>query len=387
MEMKGSTVSGLPGRVGQLLVAPQAAVERIEVEGGGFRDAVWLTVLGVVGFRFLQLCEALLGLAQPSTGAFMRVLSVFASEINDAAMVVLPAAVALTLIAGGKRRDPTQDMELGAACFSAFFVVRGLVRAANAVTEAFLNETLLPNIAGYIPAGLVAAVVFLRAVAVVRGRAERAEPPAADDPPAVVPHLSDPSPVAAAGAAPAPQPDSIARQAGAAALIVVAVALVANGVWASQHLEALRPMKPGRPAPEFTLPRLDDASKTLSLSSLRGKVVLLDFWATWCGPCRQMIPLLDALYADWSPRGVELVGVNSDGSGTASEEIAAFLKSHPARYPMVIDDGRANSIYRVTALPQLVLIGRDGTVRQSFIGLVGRTEIDRAVARAVAESH
>ncbi|HET6284490.1 MAG TPA: TlpA disulfide reductase family protein [Polyangia bacterium] len=374
MRESGNTVWGLPGRVGQLLVAPRAAVARIEAEGGAFRDAVWLTVMGVVGFRFLQLVEALLGLGQPSTGAFMRVLSVFANEINNAAVVVIPAALALTVLAGGRRRDPTQDLELGAACYSAFFVVRGVIRAANAVSEAFLDATLLPNIAGYIPAALVAAVVFVRALAAVRARPERAAAPA---PAVVMPEGS---------VVPAPQPDSIARQAGAATLSFVVIALLANGVWASQHLEALRPMKPGRPAPDFTLPRLDDARKTLSLSSLRGKVVLLDFWATWCGPCRQMIPLLDAFYADWSPRGVELVGVNSDGTATSNDEIQAFLRTHPARYPMVIDDGRANSIYRIRALPQLVLIGRDGTVRQSFLGIVSRTEIDRAVARAVADT-
>jgi thiol-disulfide isomerase/thioredoxin len=151
-------------------------------------------------------------------------------------------------------------------------------------------------------------------------------------------------------------------------------------------MDALRPIKQGRPAPDFTLPRLDGSRKTLSLSSLRGKVVLLDFWATWCAPCRQMIPLLDAFHSEWSERGVELIGVNSDGNGTPAAEIQAFLKSHPARYPMVIDDGRANALYRVRALPQLVLIGRDGTVRQTFLGLTSRKEIDMAVARAVADS-
>src|SRR6185503_15494794 len=127
-----SVLWGLPVRVARLLTAPGETLARIEAEGGGFRDAVALVVVGVVAFRLPDLLQALLALAGPTSGAFLRLVGVFGEEAREAAWVVLPAAVVVTALAG-KRRDPSVDLELGAAAYHVFFVARGATRAVDAV--------------------------------------------------------------------------------------------------------------------------------------------------------------------------------------------------------------------------------------------------------------
>ena len=96
------------GRLGQVLIAPRAALRRIEAEGGGFRDALWLVVVGTLCLRFSQFAEALLGLAQPSMATILRVAGVFSNAAREAAMVVIPATIASTVLAG-RHRDATLD--------------------------------------------------------------------------------------------------------------------------------------------------------------------------------------------------------------------------------------------------------------------------------------
>src|SRR5262249_51880825 len=157
---------------------------------------------------------------------------------------------------------------------------------------------------------------------------------------------------------------SAALRAGLGVFALALVGLGGNAVWAARHMEALRPVRLGAPAPAFALPRLDGGE--LSLASLRGRVVGLDFWAPWCPRCLALMPTLHELHREWEPRGVTFVGVNSDG-GISSDELKAFMREHPAPYPIVMDDGTVNALYKVRALPSLVVIGRDGAVRRTFL--------------------
>lgn len=368
---------GFPGRLGQLLVAPGAALRRIDAGGGGFRDAVVLVVLGAIALRFPQLAEAVLGLLSSfSLGALSRVVAVFSNEARDGMMVALPASLIITVLAG-RRRDPANDLELGCACFAPFFVVRAVARVIAG--GGHIADGTLPPAVSYVPAAAWAALLCARAVATTWQRREPVKEEGTGT--AVAAPAAPPAPPASMFGAPA----APAMRAGILALSLLVGGLGSNVVWASRHFDALRPMAHGETAPDFELPRLDGRADRLSLGALRGKVVLLDFWATWCPPCIQMMPVLHDLHRDFSARGVEIVGVNSDGGGATQAEIEEFLRGHPAPYPVVLDDGSANRAYKVRALPQMVLVGRDGAVRQVFIGYTTRSTLASALTKALDE--
>ncbi len=115
----------------------------------------------------------------------------------------------------------------------------------------------------------------------------------------------------------------------------------------------------GVPAPAFTLKSLND--RNLSLREHRGRVVMLNFWATWCGPCRQEMPALNALYEKYRDAGFVLFGINVDADPANAARMAERLK---VTYPILFDrDKTASSLYRVKAMPTTILIDRDGKIR------------------------
>ena len=181
-----------------------------------------------------------------------------------------------------------------------------------------------------------------------------------------------------------PPPGKTARLVGGAVL-VLALAITAHGaVWSARNVEVLRPIARGQTAPDFSLPRIDGRPGAVAVSSLRGQVVVVDFWATWCAPCVQMIPVMDGLNQEWAPRGVSFVGVNSDGGGATPDEIKSFLIEHPFSYPVVRDgDGEVGGLYRVEALPTIVVLGRDGRIRGSYVGYTMKGTLEKALREAV----
>jgi thiol-disulfide isomerase/thioredoxin len=355
---RASPLHRLPARLGQLLLAPGAALRRIDVEGGGFSDAVALVVIGTLAFRLPELVQVLLAIAGPTSGALLRLVAPFAAEVRDAAWIVLPAALAITVLAGA-RRDPSRDLELGAACYQVFFVVLALSRAVDAIA----GMRVLPTRLTWTVAGIAAATVLVRAVGVARSRS-RATAGDGAAAPTIVP------------------PRAAAWRAGLAVAALLLIGVGGGAVWSARHFDALRPMRRGQDAPDFTLARIDDSPGTIAMSGLRGQVVVLDFWATWCPPCVAMVPVLRDVHASWAPRGVAFVGINSDGP-TPIEEIRSFMSAHSLPYPVVGDDGRVGGLYRVEALPSLVLIGRDGHIRESFVGYTSKGALDKAIGEAL----
>jgi thiol-disulfide isomerase/thioredoxin len=120
-------------------------------------------------------------------------------------------------------------------------------------------------------------------------------------------------------------------------------------------------LEAGSPAPEIAAPALDRSGATLRLSSFRGKVVYVDFWASWCVPCRQSMPALDSLYRRHGTRGFVVLGVNKDMS---PEDAQRFLGRVAVSFPLVDDTGdRAARAFEVAAMPSGYLIDRRGIVR------------------------
>lgn len=117
-------------------------------------------------------------------------------------------------------------------------------------------------------------------------------------------------------------------------------------------------------APDFTLKTLDE--EEITLSKLRGKPILLDFWATWCGPCRESIPHLISLYQTYQEKGAEVIGISMDKGDT--EKVKNFVKSMDIPYPIAIASPEVIQKYRVTILPTTIFIDKEGKIHEKIVG-------------------
>jgi len=136
-------------------------------------------------------------------------------------------------------------------------------------------------------------------------------------------------------------------------------------------------------APDFSLKSFD--GQEITLSQLKGKVVLLDFWATWCGPCKESIPHLIQLYKTYRENGFELVGMSVDkGDGDA---VRRFALSMDIPYPVVIAPEDVVRSYRVTGIPATFLIDKKGKIRDKVVGFNASIakQLDTKVADLTSE--
>jgi thiol-disulfide isomerase/thioredoxin len=134
-----------------------------------------------------------------------------------------------------------------------------------------------------------------------------------------------------------------------------------------------------KPAPDFKLAGLDD--KQVALKDLKGSVVVLDFWATWCGPCVASLPKLDALAKETAAKGVKIFAVNQ---GEDKELVQGFMKSKKLTVPVLLDDdSKVGNKYKAQAIPETVLSGQDGVVRAVFVGSGSEEGIRKAVEDAL----
>jgi peroxiredoxin len=124
------------------------------------------------------------------------------------------------------------------------------------------------------------------------------------------------------------------------------------------------PIEAGRAAPEFALPRLGGGE--IALRQLRGKVVLVNFWATWCAPCEQEMPAMQRLYARLAPRGFELVAISQDDGPEVVEKFRARLA---LTFPIALDEDHAVAReYQSFRYPESFLIDREGVLVARYIG-------------------
>ena len=113
------------------------------------------------------------------------------------------------------------------------------------------------------------------------------------------------------------------------------------------------------PAPNFTLKSL--GGKNLKLSEMTGNVVLINFWASWCAPCREEMPLLNALHKKYQPLGFTVLGVNVEEELDGARR---FLKNVPVDFPILLDNtNKVSKQYKVVAMPTTVVVDRDGNMR------------------------
>lgn len=136
----------------------------------------------------------------------------------------------------------------------------------------------------------------------------------------------------------------------------------------------------GELAPDFVLKDLQGES--VRLSDYRGRVVLLNFWATWCPPCRVEMPHMQRFFTDYAAKGVVVLGVNLTTTEKHPENVPAFVDDRQLTFPIVLDEkGEVMQTYQVVGYPTTYLIDADGTIREKFIGVLDYEKMKNAVTR------
>ncbi|MBC8134121.1 MAG: TlpA family protein disulfide reductase [Deltaproteobacteria bacterium] len=344
-----------PRALGDLLAAPTRALRGIETrESGGFWILVAWCLAAAIGLRFTNLADAVVGF---EAGGGLRIVAVLVGELTQAIPAALGAALAIVVLAGAKR-EPSVDLELGCAAAIPFLFTRAVFRTAVILVGREPPLRLVQ--ASYVVAGAWTVALVVIAVRIARARPQSR---AVDS--SAAQHMRS-------------------RLVGWSALAVLVVALGASLTWTVRNVATLGPISQGAAAPDFTLPRVDGKPGELSLSAYRGRVVVLDFWATWCPPCLAALPMMHELSREVEPKGVTFIGVDSEGGQNSREEVASFLKDHGAPYPVVYDDGTANELYRIKVLPTIVVVGKGGAIERVFIGSTSKKTLASAIDAAAS---
>jgi thiol-disulfide isomerase/thioredoxin len=226
---------------------------------------------------------------------------------------------------------------------------------------------------------VVAAVLYVAYRLTRRPRASKPEAVSADGSQAES-LVTGPSTTEAAAAQPSAPAVRSARNPLA---LVVAAVVVAGMLYFGMHVAR----RDGRPhstaptsAPDFTLESLD--GRNIRLSDWRGKAVLLNFWATWCVPCKIEMPWFVELQNQYGAQGLQIVGVAMDDA--SKEDIAKFAKDMGVNYPILLGKEAVGDQYGgVPALPETFFIGRDGKIVDKILGLRGKADIEDDIKRAL----
>jgi peroxiredoxin len=128
-------------------------------------------------------------------------------------------------------------------------------------------------------------------------------------------------------------------------------------------------------APDFTLQDMN--GKTVRLSDQKGKVVLIEFWATWCPPCRTAVPVLELLYKAYRDKGLVVLAVSMDEGGW--DQVASFIAEHHLTFTVLKGTDRVAEKYRVRAIPMMLILNREGKIAKRYLGMGTDEEVERDI--------
>ena len=160
--------------------------------------------------------------------------------------------------------------------------------------------------------------------------------------------------------------------------VITAVLMTGACISMAQEAGTRARLMPGaerKPAVDFTLK--DSAGKQRTLKDYRGKILLLDFWATWCHGCKQEIPLFADLHRKYRESGLEIVGISMDDEGW--KLVTPFVESAAVPYEIVLGDEKTAKSYHIDAMPDTFLIDRQGRIAAVYYGMVDREDIEKNV--------
>ena len=160
-------------------------------------------------------------------------------------------------------------------------------------------------------------------------------------------------------------------------LIVLTSGLIITGCSCGSEPQEARV---GSQAPDFQLNNLDGHS--ISLSDLRGKPVFINFWATWCSPCRSEMPYIQEIYEEWSGKGLVVLAINI---GESPSQVEEFMESQNLSFPVLLDTGKnIAQKYNIQGIPTSFFVDKDGVVQEKIIGAFpSKAAIEKSLSKII----
>lgn len=134
----------------------------------------------------------------------------------------------------------------------------------------------------------------------------------------------------------------------------------------------------GEKVPNFVW--TDPSGKQTSFDEFHGTVTIINFWATWCGPCRKEIPDLEAIHKEYSAKGAQVVGISVDRGPSVLDNVANFVQKFKMTYPVVIDNGELEQLFgNIRAIPTTFIINRDGKIVEKLVGMRSKEDFLKSI--------
>ncbi len=352
---------GLLGRLGRAIFAPRQAARALAAGAtGGLGDVLWLFPL-----RLLT-GEAPLFVRDDTRSLLMGLMQALSIDL----LGIFLGGVLMSLALGSRERTLRSGLtaDLSAHGWLAWLSVQTVAALACAALQ-------------YAPSARVQSAISIAAFAtwvvhwllsLLSVRRLLAQSPAA--PIRAVTDDADAAPLATVAGS-AASPGSLRRFAWGGGLFLAALVSLSvyDGAWLlSKRGQTTRA---GKQAPSLVVPLLSGEGD-FDLSAQRGHPVLIDFWATWCGPCKESLPIVDRVYKRLQSDGVRAIAVETSGDVMGAR---AFVSRYQLGLPIGMDHGEAAAPFHVTSIPHLVLVDGSGVVRRVFHGVHGEGEIEAAV--------